>query len=256
MRIMTCNIWGDYFGNPVAPRMGGYERLFESYSPDIAGLQECTAGWHNCGLFEKISDKYTLYATDKRNFTPILLKKDKFYALESESVLYSETPDPSKGFNRLVLEDIETHKIFAVLNTHLWWKTGSEHDLIREKNAKELSAAMLKTAEKFDCPVFAFGDFNSRYREVAFDVFRENRIELCIERALSSDTVSSNHHNPIIGENGVCHGNETSETKEESIDHIVMYNFAEKIDCYKVVTDQYILDSSDHSPVYIDAELG
>ena len=28
MRIMTCNIWGDYFHNPVKDRMGGYETLF------------------------------------------------------------------------------------------------------------------------------------------------------------------------------------------------------------------------------------
>lgn len=255
MRIMTCNIWGDYFENPVEPRMGGYETLFSEYAPDIVGLQECTLNWHNCDLFRKIADRYTMYATDTQNYTPLLLKKDKFRVLEYESILYAETPDPSKGFNRLVLQDIESKMFFAVLNTHLWWKVGPEHDLIREKNARELSGAMLRTAEKFDCPVFAFGDFNSRYREVAFRVFEQNGIERCIDKALAADTVSSNHYNPTIGENGVCRGNPTSETKEESIDHIVMCHYAGKIDAYRVITDQYILDSSDHSPVYIDVRI-
>ncbi len=255
MRIMTCNIWGDYFENPVEARMGGYETLFAEYVPDIVGLQECTLSWHNCDMFRKIADRYTMYATDNRNFTPLLLKKDRFYVLEYESLLYAETPDPSKGFNRLVLQDIESEKKFAVLNTHLWWKVGPEHDLIREKNARELSNAMLRTAEKFDCPVFAFGDFNSRYREVAFRVFEQNGIERCIDKALSADTVSTNHFDPIRGEDGRWHGKTTTNDKEESIDHIVMCHYADKIDAYRVITDQYILDSSDHSPVYIDVQI-
>lgn len=255
MRIMTCNIWGDYFGNPVHLRMGLYEKLFLEYAPDIVGLQECTVGWHTCGLFERLADKYTLYATDTDNYTPILLKKGRFDVLESESMLYADTPDVSKGFNRLVLRDKATENVLSVLNTHLWWKTGPEHDIIREKNARELSDAMVRTGKKFDCPVFAFGDFNSRYREVAFRVFEEAGIERCIDKAALLDTVSSNHYTPIHGEDGIWHGYPTNETKEESIDHVIQYNNRTPVDVYRVVTDHYILDASDHSPVYIDVNL-
>ena len=61
MRIMTCNIWGDYFHNPVKDRMGGYETLFSEYKPDIVGFQECTAGWYGSGFFEAIEKDYSLY---------------------------------------------------------------------------------------------------------------------------------------------------------------------------------------------------
>ena len=38
MRIMTSNIWGDYFGNPVDERLDQVLTIYRKYAPDILGL--------------------------------------------------------------------------------------------------------------------------------------------------------------------------------------------------------------------------
>ena len=55
MRIMTSNIWGDYFGNEVETRQGGLIETFFRYSPDIIGFQEVTGNWYNGELFKELS---------------------------------------------------------------------------------------------------------------------------------------------------------------------------------------------------------
>ena len=39
IRIMSFNIWGDYFGNPVNEREDGIGRVISVYSPDILSMQ-------------------------------------------------------------------------------------------------------------------------------------------------------------------------------------------------------------------------
>ena len=43
VRIVTANIWGDYFGNPVRDREGAFLDAFIQYGADVIGMQECTA---------------------------------------------------------------------------------------------------------------------------------------------------------------------------------------------------------------------
>lgn len=252
MRIMTCNIWGDYFKNPVRDRLGGYLRLFDDYAPDIVGFQECTGGWYGSGFFEAVSDRYDLYRLTEKNFTPILVKKNRFTLAECGFHLYSQTPDKSKSYTYLVLNDTENGGTVGVINTHFWWKVGAEHNLIRCQNARELSFCAEKIASSFSCPIYAFGDLNCRYHEDPFGIFSSAGFSATIDTAKRSDTCSSHHGDPILGEDGKWHGKPTENDKNHSLDHILSYNTNAEIDRYAVVCDAYILDSSDHSPVYID----
>lgn len=252
MRIMTCNIWGDYFHNPVKDRMGGYETLFSEYKPDIVGFQECTAGWYGSGFFEAIEKDYSLYRLIDKNYTPILVRKERFSLLSCGFRLYSRTPDASKGYTYLVLKDNATDKALGVINTHFWWKVGEEHDRIREENARELGLCARNIVAAFGCPVYAFGDLNCRYHESPFRILASEGFLRTIDSAREADEMSSHHGDPVLGEDGKWHGRKTENDKNHSLDHILFMNGTESIFRYRVVCDPYILDSSDHSPVYID----
>ena len=45
LRIMTSNIWGDYFGNPPHEREDALADVFLRYLPDTLAMQEVTANW-------------------------------------------------------------------------------------------------------------------------------------------------------------------------------------------------------------------
>ena len=60
MRIMTSNIWGNYFGNPPEERADGLIKTYERYLPDIIGFQEVKDDWYETKLFKKLSKKYQI----------------------------------------------------------------------------------------------------------------------------------------------------------------------------------------------------
>ena len=254
MRIMTCNLWGDYFHNPAQDRAEGYIRLFSEYKPDIVGFQECTAGWYKTSFFETVSKDYRIFRLFDENYTPILLKKSRFSLLACGFHLYSETPDKSKSYTYLVLHDTVSDRTLGVMNTHFWWKIGAEHDRIRCKNARELARCAKRIVSDFSCPVYAFGDLNCRYSENPFRVLAEEGFSPAIGKAEYADEISSHHGDPILGNDGHWHGKPTENNKDHSIDHILSMNNTEKISAFRILSDAYILDSSDHSPVYIDIE--
>lgn len=78
MRIMTTNIWGDYFGNPANVRENNVYQVYKNYSPDVIGFQEITDGWYKSNLFKMMSDDYFFVGTElfeNINFVPMAVKK-------------------------------------------------------------------------------------------------------------------------------------------------------------------------------------
>ena len=69
MRIMTSNIWGDYFGNEVSSRENQLSDVFEKYDADVIGMQEVTDSWYKSSIFKKLSEKYMLIGTELFNNT-------------------------------------------------------------------------------------------------------------------------------------------------------------------------------------------
>ena len=51
MRIMTSNIWGDYFGNETSSRENQLFDVFEKYDADIIGMQVVPDSWYKSGIF-------------------------------------------------------------------------------------------------------------------------------------------------------------------------------------------------------------
>lgn len=260
VRLMTANIWGDYFDNPVASRAPAFMEAFERYQPDILGLQECTANWHTSQLFTALDANYNIIAQFEGieiNHVPLFYKKDRFELLESGFHHYTRTPDHSKAYTYGVFKSIANSQVFAVYNTHFWWKNGSEHDAIRMSNAAELVASMEEIHTRYACPVFALGDLNcTKYAEPLRFMAEHNIIRL--HSMADAFTKKSSHHgNPVRGSDGLFHGRAPKNSDAKSIDHIVglCSNSEYAVLNYQLSLEQPLLDASDHSPVYADIVL-
>lgn len=291
MRIMTSNIWGDYFNNLPSGRDAKLYGVYRKYAPDVIGFQEVTKGWYGSPLFEWLSEDYYLVGTERyetKNFVPMAIKKE--LPLIAKGFEYLEnTPDASKAITWAVIRrDGDT---VAFCNTHFWWMRGTEpeatrakkgvldfstadHCRLRERNAEQLTALMKQLRQKYACPVFAFGDMNATIEEGVFDVYRQNGVRPLLELAAEKDTVCSIHGDPVKDEVGVFHGKRATEdyitsfrrvlclpeaTDEAgfftSIDHIVALGDGFRVAQYRVIEDQDALDATDHSPVLADIEF-
>ena len=274
MRIMTSNIWGDYFGNEVSSREGQLYNVYKKYDPDIIGVQEVTGGWYKGEMFHNLEkDGYTIVGAflihtedysggiggplhDGANFVPMFVRRSKYKILECGYEMLRNTPDRSKAITWAVLEDRETGKVFGAANTHFWWMSrGTEDNLLRAENAKQLVAVMKYINGKYFCPVFSFGDMNTKLGSEVFEVYDINHVEHLLDKAEKGSKVASHHGDPVRGEDGRYHGKKTENDKTMSIDHMVGYGEGYKVSEYYIVEDQDALDATDHSPVYVDIEL-
>lgn len=258
MRIMTTNIWGDYFGNPVEAREADIFRVYEKYAPDVIGLQEITPGWYAGKLFGWLAKDYFFVGTElteSGNYVPMAVKKGFTLMAKGYEPLY-DTPDKSKGVTWAVLKD-NAGKVFAVCNTHFWWMAGkTEHDALRARNAQQLADIMKYLSGRFGCPAFAFGDMNcNRNSQVFRVVYLVNGIKPLIDMTDERDCVCTLHGDPAADSEGRYHGEKSLLDQTVSIDHIVAMGDGFTVSQYRVVEDQFALDATDHSPVYADIEL-
>lgn len=287
MRIMTSNIWGDYFGNPPRGRDENLLTVYARYSPDVIGFQEVTRAWYESALFEKLSEGYYFLGTeciDSKNAVPMAVKKE--FSLLAKGFEYLEgTPDESKAITWGVVE--KDGKRFALCNTHFWWMKGGEseetkrhhgvlswsaedHHGLRAKNAEQLSRLMQYLHARYLCPVFAFGDMNAPIYASIFEVFAQNGIRKLFDLAKERDTAATIHGDPQRTESGAYRGKEAAadylarvgrkmgvpegltEGYHFSIDHIVGLGDDLTVCAYRVIRDREALDATDHSPVFAD----
>lgn len=260
VRIMTANVWGDYFGNPVAVREDQLLATFTQYAPDILGLQEMTPSWYGSRLYAGLQARYALAGMidgSHENYVPLAYDKARFDLLAAGFERYLGTPDRSKAITYAVLRGRASGKVLGACNTHFWWKSGAEHERIRLENARQLSALMCRVQAQYHCPVFAFGDLNCTVASGVFQVLAEHGIQRLRGLAQAASDISSEHGDPVLGADGRYHGTAATQPDACSIDHILglLREHPCRVADYQVVLDQAALDASDHSPVYADISL-
>lgn len=291
MRIITSNLWGDYFQNPTAGRDEQLYGIYQTYSPDVLGFQEATDGWYQSTLFKQLSRDYRFIGTERfeaNNFVPMAIKNS--IELLSKGFEYLEhTPDVSKAITWAVVR--QGGIVFAVCNTHFWWMRGSEseevqrqvgvwgmtfddHCQIRAKNAMQITRLMNRLRSQYNCPVFAFGDMNATVTESVFDVYEQNGIKHLFDVAREKDTSCTIHGDPVKDASGRFHGTKATDAYLAShqkalclpmqnhacghlfsIDHILALGSEFEVKQYRVIEDQDALDATDHSPVLADIEF-
>lgn len=259
VRLMSSNIWGDYFGNEVDVRDRQLEGIYRKYRPDALGLQEMTASWWKSPIWNDLKDLYEFVSvpTDgKNNFTPLLYNPEKLKVYDSGWHLYHEEMDASKGFTWAVfiLKECPERRI-AVFNTHFMWRENIlEFDIIRRYNAMELVNMMDKISHTYDCPAFFMGDLNCTDSSLAWKYLNKERWVTSHAIAKEHSEMCSWHGDPIRGEDNRYHGKTTDEKKERSIDHIGMKQ-GSVVAKQAVIIDTDALDATDHSPIYADIVL-
>lgn len=279
IRIMTANIWGGYFGNPVEERANYLIKTVGEYSPDVIGFQEVTRAWNDSSAFKKLLAEYDTVGAEQSyagNHVPLMVKK-KYRILEKGFKRFADTPDGSKAISFAVLRDGDGN-VFAVCNTHFWWMSGfesdevkqnqhkwlgdiayftnEEHENVRASNARALVSVMKRLHEEYSCPVFAFGDMNCTTRSRVFtDVYKNSGVVHLFSAADEKDDICTLHADPVSDGKGGWHGNPPTKTQIDSIDHIVALGGGFRALRYRIVTDKSALDTSDHSPVYADIEI-
>ena len=261
IRIMTSNIWGDYFGNEVQVREDQLFEVYMKYKPDVLGIQEVTKSWHDSTLMtnmQKAGYRILNNAPEGvNNFNVLFVKEDRLTVHDSGFEQLAFTDDRSKNIQWAILIDSETEQRFGVCNTHFEWRSGPEYNEAREFNAEQISWRMNYLMNKRKCvATFAFGDMNTGTQSGVFPVYEKRGFTQLVELAPEKPTFSSHHGNPVRGEDGRFHGKTTQNPYTSSIDHIVgskTNNY--KVLDYKIVVDQPALDATDHSPVYVDLEF-
>lgn len=256
VRLMSSNVWGDYFGNEVSGRDRKLEGIYRKYFPDILGLQEMTQSWWNSPIWESLSDEYAFVpvATEgKLNFIPLLYRHKDFEVIDSGWKLYHEELDASKGYTWAAFRRKADGMRFVVFNTHFMWKGEKVYDVIRRYNAMELNHAMQNVWNAYGFDTFFMGDLNCLRDSLAWKYLESEGWETSYLAAGECSEISSWHRDPVRGTDGAFHGSLTTDTKECSIDHIGMKK--NTVAVKQAVADVEALDATDHFPIYVDIEL-
>lgn len=255
-------------------RVGGLVRAYTAVMPDVLGLQEVSG--HMAELMmarmsrvEAADGQVARYAYISGGDTPIVYRSDKLKLLESGFYLYDEHIDGLEGsFNNSetksycfgVFEVREDGRRFALMSTHLWWKSSdaaSRHYQAHSNEARAhqiglASAKMDEIYAKYRCPCVLMGDFNAAMGS------------LCLEKALAEgwvevhdicrgDCDETRGHHPC-GPGGYSRGDAGS--FDRAIDHILLKNAPDAVvNSFRRLTDEWFDPISDHYPLYIDIDL-
>jgi len=177
IRVMSYNIltekWG---GTDTAPRAERLGVMLKAYSPDIVGIQEV------CGIWVKYIPIYVegyshvcLVRPDGgENYSTVLYKTDKYELVATGVIPYSKSQNLyCRNMGWAILKDKTTGKNVGIISTHWDFNSDSfDANAYRKVQAEELAAQVKKLAEKYNCPVFTTGDYNTGATSESMNYFR------------------------------------------------------------------------------------
>ncbi len=274
IRIMSNNVWDCDSNKPAWEAIGencsaktraeGLAATYMAYAPDVICLQEMSILMighirkhlrDNGFSYDLLS--YTV-GSDADN-TCILYRTDTLKLLDKghHEFTYGNNGG-SKSYTWGYFEQKATGKTFAALSTHMWYKSESEapgSDKSRENQAAEIVAAMNKVIEKYNCPVFIMGDFNTRTTTDAFKVFTDGGFKNTY--SLASEFADNHKGRHTCGAEGFALENSSGTYSRDAIDHILLKN-GENTNIYVFdhARPYFYIKLSDHYPVFVDATLG
>lgn len=254
VRIMSSNLlvhyesWG---GLPAKPRASQYIEMLNAYKPDVIGIQELCDSWYCC-VKSNLPDGYKmLYPFSTGAFvrmTAMVYNSNTLDLIESGNFAYEQKDNPRlRRVVWAVFEVRETGKQFAVTNTHLdLLRDGREAELteVMKSQTAELLKCIDEIAEKYACPVFSVGDFNTMEDTTYTKPIDIPEIYNTLADALCDTKFSSD--NQIFGTE--------QEWDYPSYDHIFLKGNA-KVQSFCLMSYDYLTDMSDHYPIFADVVL-
>ena len=252
MRIMSFNILSERYSTVdyTASRAELLGILLEAYRPDIAGLQEACANWRKY-LVIYGGDYRLINATrpDGGENDSVIIYDTARYELVDNGVVPYSAKNGLYGRNISwgVFRSRESGKLVAVTSTHLdTHQNGAESDANRKVQVAELSAFVKSLREKYSCPVFATGDFNSTQTSTEISEFRSSSGMWCSKfdaAKLLNDygSIPGFRAKPVSGGNVIDYVFGTPDTS---------------CLCSFVIAGNGVSEISDHRPVIADIRLG
>lgn len=279
LRIVTNNIW-DYSLDTIPAKwqeMGEdprdfvrapqFVKMITERMPDVFSLQEYAKHMHK-EFYHRIKDAGYEIAWESKedwNNTPI------YYYSKTIEPLYVNyhkyTPEKwcnrgTKSFTSAVLKRKSNDKIFALINTHLWWKSDKAQPGSSMARASQmwliLAEAEIIKAKFGDIPIFITGDMNCEENTIPLQQLLKNGYTQCYKAAKDYGDRNNGHH--------ICSANEGFSVKSRrkgadretgAIDHCLFKDQEGKVEIivFDCIMEDYIVKLTDHYPLLIDINL-
>ena len=279
LRILDDNIW-DYSKDVIPPKwqeMGEdprdfvrapqFARLITDYMPDVFALQEYSKHMHQ-EFYPKVQAAGYEIAWESKedwNNTPI------FYYPETMELLYVNyhkyTPaqwcnSGTKSFTSAVLKRKSDEKVYALIGTHLWWKSDKAQPGSTMARASQirliLAEAEIIKAEFGAIPIFIVGDMNCEENTVPIQQFLQEGYVPCYKVATVYADNNNGHHVCSPGEGYSTRSKRKGPDRETgAIDHCFILNQDGKteIKVFDCIMEEYTVKLTDHYPLLIDVKL-
>ncbi|MDD7531972.1 MAG: endonuclease/exonuclease/phosphatase family protein [Candidatus Cryptobacteroides sp.] len=278
LRILVDNIW-DYSKDTIPPawqRLGvdcrdavrapQYAQMVRAYMPDVLALQEYSSHM-DAEFLPRIAEwgyVHTTTGSDGNwNNTPIFYNSGKVEVVDCEFVLYTPkkwSNHGSKSFTSAVFRRKEDGKLFALINTHLWWKSEKAQPGSIQARAAQIRLILAQAQcikAKYNCPVFVTGDMNSEEDTLPIRQFFEEGFVPCYRAATVYANMENGHHicSPGDGFSRVSR-RKGADRKTGAIDHCFIWNAGDtEVKVFDCITSYFTVPLTDHYPYFIDSRL-
>ncbi len=245
IRIMTYNLLADtpgFYGTPAYSRAAEVCRLLNTLCPDVAGLQESSRNW-----FYALSTNthYRFISPLKTNIygtMTTIIYNPHTLALEE----WGELTFPGSHNGRLrravwgLFRVKSTNKHLVVINTHLSLNEGEGYTPLIQ--ATELLTLCRGLSERYGCPLFLIGDFNSDIRSDK-NPLRAGAHEIITTYFTDTElTAAEKIHGDAKGTSAYC------------VDHIFTLGEAQILR-FHLLSQSRFTALSDHYPIFIDIQM-
>lgn len=246
-RIMTYNLLSDgsgFEGTYVPTRASGVCEIFDTFSPDVVGLQETGRRWFACTLNNTDYKFIHPFRTGIfENLTAVIYNPNTVKLIKSGEFAF-ENGDDSR-LRRLVWGLFEKNtdgKHFIVLNTHLSLtdsdKTPADNSTALAQ-AQEIIGFCKKLKENYKCTLILTGDFNAKQSTAS-------------SPSPVYDVIHSFFNDTKTLSDNISYGENKQTTS--SYDRIFISDNTE-IKNYCIISQTELSALSDHYPVFTDIYL-
>jgi endonuclease/exonuclease/phosphatase family metal-dependent hydrolase len=218
-----------------------------NYHPDVAALQEVSNAWYPI-LENYIGHTYKFVTkktpSGKGTYTTLIYNDQTTDLIDDGIHIYSV--GNSERLRSIVwglFESKVSGERYIVFSTH--WDVGAEKASQRLTQAKEMAALAKQLSEKHNADVFACGDYNASENTTEYRTFLSEAgfVDAKTDAKVKNRACKTYH---TLFQN-------VSTDVYESIDHITFSaKIAEKVLYYNTLINDYVIDASDHCPIYID----
>lgn len=248
-RIMSFNILSEEWDSAaVLPgRDVRVSATIMNYHPDVAALQEVSNKWYPIlenyiGSVYKFTRKTT--PSGKGTYTTLIYNTETTKLIKEDIYIYSVgNSERLRSIAWGLFESKVTGEQYIVFSTH--WDVGAERQSNRVKQAKEMAELAKTLADQYKVDVYVCGDYNASENTTEYQNFLKDAGYVDAKTDAKAKNRACKTYHTLFSS--------LDTSVYESIDHITFAKeTASKVLFYNTLINDYVIDASDHCPIYID----